>query len=282
MDAATDEPPSETDGFKVEDLRRELAAISLERDELRDELERLHGGFQGTVLAKLTYLGDRIGKIDRKLNQIGPELLYEAQALAQLFQRFEPKATLPLVAGWALNPSGILALVDLINESRTGTIVECGSGTSTLWMAYAVKAKGRGKVVSLEHLEEYADETRALLAIHGLTNYAEVLHAPLTSHSFGEETYAWYGLDDVELAPASVDILVVDGPPGDTGRHARYPALPVLKPYLADHASILADDTNRKDEREVLGMWISEDSSLRVGRSPGRSLQIISLDRLST
>jgi hypothetical protein len=50
-------------------------------------------------------------------------------------------------------------------------------------------------------------------------------------------------------------MLVVDGPPGSIGERSRYPAVPILKPYLAEHCSILMDDGDRPAERDVARHW---------------------------
>jgi hypothetical protein len=50
-------------------------------------------------------------------------------------------------------------------------------------------------------------------------------------------------------------MLVVDGPPEATGPDARFPALFVLEPKLADTATIVFDDVNRQDEQAALRRW---------------------------
>src|SRR6185295_577572 len=55
-----------------------------------------------------------------------------------------------------------------------------------------------------------------------------------------------------------IDLLVVDGPPGDVGDLARYPALPLLHERLSDNAVILLDDASRRDMRLILDLWLRE------------------------
>jgi hypothetical protein len=51
-------------------------------------------------------------------------------------------------------------------------------------------------------------------------------------------------------------LMVVDGPPGSTGKHARYPALPAVLSHFKNHAiDILLDDYARSDEKEVGSLW---------------------------
>ena len=69
----------------------------------------------------------------REAHRISWDQSSEMEALTQLFQRIKPRAPMPSSARWALNPTGLLQLVWLIEQHRPGTIVELGSGTSTVW-----------------------------------------------------------------------------------------------------------------------------------------------------
>ena len=136
--------------------------------------------------------------------------------------------------------------------------MECGSGLSTLCFALAMRRFGiDGKVIALEHLEQYAAQTEELLRRHGVADIAEVRTAPLEDFTFGEETTPWYapaGWQDLE----GVDLLFVDGPPAKLGPLARYPSLPFLVDRLAPGAQIVLDDYARTKERVILKRWQSE------------------------
>ena len=50
---------------------------------------------------------------------------------------------------------------------------------------------------------------------------------------------------------------MVDGPPGSTGRWARYPAVPLLMQLLPQaDLHILLDDHKRPDEKETGQAWV--------------------------
>ena len=79
-----------------------------------------------------------------------------------------------------MSASTLVWLVDRIADPSVRTILECGSGSSTVWFATALAQRGgEGKVVALESNAPYAESTRAELAWHGLQDRATVLHAPL-------------------------------------------------------------------------------------------------------
>jgi hypothetical protein len=51
-------------------------------------------------------------------------------------------------------------------------------------------------------------------------------------------------------------LVVVDGPPGATNLHARYPAMPIMLQYLASQQlDFLMDDYIRKEEKEIVDLW---------------------------
>jgi hypothetical protein len=122
-------------------------------------------------------------------------------------------------------------------------------------------------VWSLEHLPRFAGETRALLETRGLSDWATVVDAPLVDVRLGDATWSWYDLAGYP-AGEPIEVLFVDGPPGDTGPLARYPALPMLRDRLASGASILVDDGARPDEQAMVARWRAEVPGLEVRPLP--------------
>lgn len=154
---------------------------------------------------------------------------------------------------WAAAPDFLRLIVEHTLTERPSVIVECGSGTTTLMLARCCQINGTGRVYSLEHEPAFAERTRSELARYDLQAYASVLDAPLVEHRLGTETFAWY--DPGGLTAFAIDLLVIDGPPGQRQRHARYPALPVLFPRLAARYTVFLDDAARADEREIIRRW---------------------------
>lgn len=159
---------------------------------------------------------------------------------------------------WSADPILVHNAVRLLVETRPGLVLECGSGSSTVIMARCLRVLGRGRVISVDHDPAYADRTRELLRLHGVDDLAIVVTAPLVLREAGGQTLRWYGAEYEPLLTDSIDVLLVDGPPGSSGPRARYPAIPILSPHLAPHCSILLDDGNRSDERAIARAWASE------------------------
>jgi len=196
--------------------------------------------------------------------------LTQIQALLQLHEQFTPEAPLPEVAGWAMEPTALVELVNVVARLRPRLVLECGSGTSTLWIAYALRRNGSGRVVALDHDTKYAAATAQVIAEHGLEQWAHIRRAPLAPTDTPRGPMPWYSTDLTDLT--GIELLVVDGPPKATGELARYPALPVLADRLAPEARILFDDADRTDEVAALDAW-REMYSLEVEhRLAGRAL----------
>lgn len=213
---------------------------------------------------------------------------------------------LPAVGGWAIEPSGLLAVVHAVQTRRPQLVVECGSGTSTVWLGRVLAEQG-GRLISLEHDEGWATHARAMLAEHGVAEgvgqTVEIRVVPLVDvdvmwpadspaeggalPEVGENApgdgeaaspasppLRWY--DPAALGDLTgIDLLLVDGPPKATGPHARYPALPLLADRLAVDAVIFADDVERPDEAATVDAWCAQWPQLRRGTAPSRRMAVL-------
>jgi len=166
---------------------------------------------------------------------------------------------LPYTPDWSAAPDFIGLIVDHALRAKPEVIVECSSGLTTLVLARCCQLNGQGWVISLENGEEYAEKTRQQLKEFGLEDYAQVLYAPLEKVSLDRD-YDWYSL--AELAEVSIDMLVIDGPPGFIQKNSRYPALPLLFEKFSKQAIVFLDDAARGDEKELVAQWQAEFSGV--------------------
>lgn len=179
-------------------------------------------------------------------------LYAQFEALLALQRDLDLPAPLPPTRGWAGSPDFLCQLRRLAVEHRPLNIVECSSGTSTVVLARTVQQNRCGHVTSLEHDPVYAKKTRAELERQGLAAFATVIDAPLIEHLCGDEQVLWY---DTRGVRDGIDMLVIDGPPWNTRRMARQPAVPLLSGKLAREALIILDDADRPDERAAVQSW---------------------------
>ena len=192
----------------------------------------------------------------RAIHAAERRLFDQLEALTWLRDELALERPLPPTRGHAVAPDALRELVRVIDRTRPQQVLELGSGVSTIVMAARLRQSGQGRLVALEHIPTYAAATRQELESHGLTEVASVIDAPLVRTPVRDADWSWYELGPA--VPDGVDLLFVDGPPGDTARLARYPALPMLRDRLAPGALVFVDDGARRDEREMVRRWGTE------------------------
>ena len=180
------------------------------------------------------------------------------QALFNIHSLVKPRAPLPYLSGWAAFPELINTILGEVKTLKPDHIIEIGSGSSTIITSYLLEELEKGFIHSLDHDEFYGGKTKTQLVQHGLADYAEIHFTPLVNQPVGNKKYTWYDLSSFKLEENSVQLLVVDGPPEKTQQHARYPAVPLLSKYLDKNAVIILDDAGRKEEQEIVQMWLKE------------------------
>jgi len=214
-------------------------------------------------------------------NTIKKEMLNGAQQLEAFMgiQNFlNHGERLPGMHGWPISPDFALYLIELVDSNDYDLILEFGSGTSTVLIAKALARIGRehhGKPptvqVAFEHLEQYHAQTLANLTQSGLADAVQLVLAPLEPFQAPNgNTYSYYSCYAKlarlakEMSATGLKILmIVDGPPGSTGKHARYPAVPVvLAHFKSFKLDIVLDDYARNDEKETAKIWMSEIESV--------------------
>lgn len=158
----------------------------------------------------------------------------------------------------AIAPSALQMILNEIQINDRRTVVEFGSGLSTLYMAKVLYGVG-GRLVSVESNEDWAAIVRSWLRDEGVEDCVNLVLAPMTSCEMSIGGLEWYDADIVAkaLEDLSVDCVVVDGPIAYRKEVAlsRYPAVPVLKAKLAKRNVIFLDDASRVGEKKVLKMW---------------------------
>ena len=178
----------------------------------------------------------------------------QVEALMALYYRLQPRIPFPFTRGWAASPDFLLTVANCVLDRRPSTIVECGSGVSTIVMARCAQLNTVGHVYSLEHDARFALATRDELSKQGLSDFATVIHAPLVETSIPDWDGKWYELSGLAI-DGLVDFVVVDGPPVVAAKLARYPAGPAFFGRLSEGAMILLDDADRADEKTIADLW---------------------------
>lgn len=163
---------------------------------------------------------------------------------------------------FAIDPHLGKVLAQIIYRHNPDYVVECGSGTSTVFVAKLLKKLNpRGYITALEHLDEYAEETKRLIQDHSCTSHAEVRAVPLTGCEPGGKDQVWYGVSPNDFRDQDIDLLLVDGPPSTVCSMARYPAVPLLRSRLGDNCIIVMDDGDRPEDEEIARRWAENEGA---------------------
>ncbi len=150
-----------------------------------------------------------------------------------LRDRLDLRQGLPYTRDWSAAPDFLKLIVEHTLAMQPLMVMECSSGLTSLVLGRCCQLNGRGRVCSLENGEPYAEKTREHIERYGLQEYVSVIHAPLEKRTVSGSEYQWYAQDG--LPQGSIDMLVIDGPPGFIQKHSRYPALPLLFDKLSDN-----------------------------------------------
>lgn len=225
-----------------------------------DDLEKLFSGTKSII--------GRLNRMESQLRSVTAESAGEIDAVAYLRESLRPVKYIPAAGGWAAPYRTIAHLVSMVLEGDfDGDLLELGGGTSTIWLGLAAKMIGNTKIISVDHDANYARRTADFIRRHELEDHVEVVLAPLVPVAIDGQEHSWYDLEKLPLRDSSVGCLFVDGPPADGGRYARYPAYPLLAPYLTGRAWVLLDDADRDDEREIAERWRASSPDLgQVGQ----------------
>jgi len=179
-------------------------------------------------------------------------LYKQQQALASIHGVINLRSPLPVMGEWAAAPDFLQIIAEIILDRKPETIVECGSGASTVVVGYLLEKNERGRIFSLENKNNFYEKNKHLIARHNLSQYVSIVDAPLVECKVNNHSYEWY--DTTQIADLeSIDMLIVDGPAGN-----RYPVLPLLFNQLSDNVFVIIDDCKREKDGENILRWLAE------------------------
>ena len=206
-------------------------------------------------------LSEKLSETYRNLEQQRNQDYRQIESFFSLCFTLEPRLPLPNTRGWAASPDLLKKITEVILTERPSLVMEASSGVSTLVIAYCLKQLGQGRLISLEHDAKFAAINQSLISFHGLEDIATIVHAPLKGFESNDHKWLWYNTDRLTI-DQPIDLLVVDGPPGNIQKLSRYPALPLLYRHLNNRSTIILDDGHREDEKTIVRLWEKEFSHI--------------------
>ena len=158
----------------------------------------------------------------------------------------------------AMRPSTIIHILNeiFINERRS--IIEFGSGISTLYLAWAAK-KLNARVLSIEENADWSQKVWDLLEQNQLQGSCTVQAVQRCDVTMPGYSCHWYDIDRVKqvIGKTHFDLVIVDGPTAyqKGWEKARRPAVDLLQGNLTESYAIFLDDAMRPGERQILEAW---------------------------
>jgi len=180
----------------------------------------------------------------------------QVESLLGVYSLLNNGYSLGPLRGWAISPDTLNQVLRIIASYSRPTIVEFGSGQSTIAICKWLSANS-GQLISVEHDAKYSKQIELLLTTYNLGAPVRTVIAPLAKNSAGEMTYS------MDLIPeVSPDIVFVDGPPGK-GKNRMAP-LQWAYSKLAPNGVILLDDYIREDEKICIRCLLEEHPTAEV------------------
>ena len=238
---------------------------------------------EDNILTRLDEISSRLATTQRfdsgwgvRLRLATMEGAAEAAAYQFLDRSLSPQRFMPSVGGWSIQYQVIASVVDYVLHSgiEDPLIVELGSGVSTSWLGLTLKKLGRGRLISVEHDPKFAKITQRSISRFELSDFVEIALVDLQVCKEPYNDFTWYAPEPIIERfgiNQKIDLLLVDGPPGNAGPKSRYPAFPMMQVYLSTNSMIVLDDTDRKHEQDICIEWIAECSE----HTPERKLEIV-------
>jgi len=209
-------------------------------------------------------------KLDRIESNLVKEIKWQnhhsfqqLEALLSIYNFLKPVYPLPKSREWAASPDFLKLLFQIIVDEKPKTIVEAGSGLSSIIIGYTLKQfKINGKLISLDDKIQFTEKSREQIDKHELSDYVDIIHAPIQEYEENNKTFKWYSIESLENVK-EIDLLIIDGPGPDVSDDPRYGALPLLLNNLSSNAVIILDDGARSGEQKIVNQWLKQFENLK-------------------
>jgi predicted O-methyltransferase YrrM len=161
----------------------------------------------------------------------------------------EVPAELRFSAPWSLGEQAFEAIHEDLVAIEARTVVEFGSGTSTARLAHDLPDVA---LFSVDSDATFFEQTRALLAAHGLEARVALVERPLAWRWHGGAPYLGFGEGEL---PGAIDAVLIDGPPHWT-RRGREACLYAVFDRLRVGGRVYLDDYGRRAEKRTVRNWL--------------------------
>lgn len=134
------------------------------------------------------------------------------------------------------------------------TILETGSGLSTLVLGKYFKFIGHGKVISLENDKKWYDLMTNLITADELSDFVKIVYCPTIDIKHSNKKGKWYdeAVYQQEIAGVKFDGFILDGPRANSPAliDSRYPSYTLIEGYAKSNYFVFMDDYKRTGDKE--------------------------------
>ena len=180
--------------------------------------------------------------------------------LFQIQNAMRGETVLKPMRGWALSPDAMACVLADLQERITPTVIEFGSGQSTIVIASALKHHG-GRLISVEHDPVYSTAIQKQAAACRVSDMIEFVHAPLIGVESDSKGRSY---DLTALPDFQVDVALIDGPPIMNGTYTRLSPLRWAVQHLTQSGTVFLDDAERESERLCMQVLQKEFPNLKT------------------
>ncbi|MEM9727608.1 MAG: hypothetical protein AAF997_03420 [Myxococcota bacterium] len=160
-----------------------------------------------------------------------------------------PRDPLAFSSGWSLGEDAYQSIAKELRAQGVRTIVEFGSGTSTLRLSRDFPDV---TIFSIESEARFRDETLADLDTLGGPAEVDLVLRPI---EWQRHSVSWFRSYQPGGFPSEVDSVLIDGPPITT-RRGREACLYQVFGSLRPGAKIFLDDYCRDAEQQIVRNWL--------------------------
>jgi len=152
----------------------------------------------------------------------------------------------------SINTRELQFIGKLIEQKNIKSVIEFGSGVSTLFFSTLLDDGVLDTVVAFDDSPHYIQRTTDLLGSRSKVN---LVLAPIGPYYFRGKLFATYSKRKIleNLCLDGYDLILIDGPLGL--RYGREAALYIIYGKLKDSSLILLDDANRLPEKKAMVNW---------------------------
>jgi hypothetical protein len=183
--------------------------------------------------------------------------IVSASSYNYLMQHLSAGLALPYNT-WSISPQGMMVIINHILINNVKTIVEFGSGISTIFLNnLSLKNNLDLKIISVDHDATWQNTIKEKYNVSAVEFIACNLNNTL---KFKDNNYLWFDGEALKhIKKETIDLVIIDAPIGEKSIYERAGAFEFFKSELnRKNFSCYLDDTNHPPVEEIMKHYFPE------------------------